>query len=85
MPVVGEEHEAKPVKQPMRFKIGLITIEGEEFEYQVVTWFGKEKAVALAVALHSKERPGKPIFEVTVDEQGTPALASKGYKLEGHE
>jgi len=72
-------------KIPRRFIVTFWTIEGDEFNYSIVTWFGREKAIALAAAVHNDKFPNKSIHEVTVEDKGEPELTSNGYRLEGDE
>jgi hypothetical protein len=49
---------------PRRFEIRFTTIEGNESEYSVVSWFGREKAIAWAAGIHSAQHPDRSIHRV---------------------
>ena len=70
---------------PRRYMIRFETIEGREFGYSVVSWFGRDKAVAWAALVHEGQSPEGKIFRVSVDDLGEPTLDPDGYQLEPDE
>ena len=68
---------------PRRFEVGFSTIDGVESTYKVVTWFGRDKAVAWAASVHRHDYPDLRIYSVTVFEDGEPPLTKdRGYDLD---
>ena len=55
------------------------------FEYSIVSWFGRDKAVAWAALVHKGKSPESKIFRVWVDDLGEPTLDPDGYRLEPDE
>jgi hypothetical protein len=73
------------INVPRRYVIHFETIEGRKFEYSVVSWFGRDKAVAWAALVHKGESPESKIFRVSVEDLGEPTLDPDGYRLEPDE
>jgi hypothetical protein len=70
---------------PRRYIVRFKSIDGKEFEYAIVSWFGRDKAVAWAAGVHQSRTPEGKIYEVEVEELGEPELGSDGYRLEPDE
>ena len=70
---------------PRRFLIRFTTLEGLESEYSMVSWFGRDKAIAWAASVHRAQDPGRSIYQVYVTEFGEPELTANGYTLEPDE
>jgi hypothetical protein len=66
---------------PERFKVMIRTRAGGEVRYNVVTWLGEHKAVAMAVTAHL-DRHGNTqtsgIVDVTVTDMGPAARSPDG-------
>jgi hypothetical protein len=73
------------INVPRRYMIHFETIEGRRFEYSVVSWFGRDKAVAWAALVHRGQSPESKIFQVSVNDLGEPTLDPDGYRLEPDE
>ncbi len=79
----GGNRGAAPVNTPRRFEVTLETIEGRASSYGVVTWFGRDKAVALAASVHRERVPSERIHLVRVVDHGEPhSEEGRGYVLE---
>ena len=70
---------------PRRFLIRFTTLEGSDSEYSVVSWFGRDKAIAWAASVHHAQVPEKNIYQVQVTDLGEPDLTPSGYTLEPNE
>jgi hypothetical protein len=70
---------------PRRYLIRFRTIDGKEFEYSIVSWFGRDKAVAWVAGVHDTPRPEDSIYQVEVQDLGEPELGPQGYSLEPDE
>ena len=57
-----------------RFRVVIETVDSEAFTYQVLTWFGSDKAIALAVQEHNREVPTAAVFRVRVEDLGHPEV-----------
>jgi hypothetical protein len=68
---------------PQRYEVRLmIGDDRHESQYLVTTWLGRDKAVALAVAMHVRRHGGHVgVHDVTVDELG-PAGPGPGGRAE---
>jgi hypothetical protein len=73
------------VNVPRRYLIGFTTLEGSDSEYSVVSWFGRDKAIAWAASVHHGRDPAKSIYQVHVTDLGEPELTASGYELEPDE
>lgn len=56
---------------PQRFRVIVHTGPDASVPYSAVTWLGKEKAIALAVAAHLRRHPGADaVYDVAVEDVG---------------
>jgi hypothetical protein len=70
---------------PRRYRIHFETIDGRDSEYSVVSWLGRDKAVAWAALVHKSQSPERRIFRVSVEDVGEPVLDPDGYRLQSDE
>jgi hypothetical protein len=73
------------INVPRRYMIHFETIDGRDSEYSVVSWLGRDKAVAWAALVHNSQSPELKIFRVSVENAGEPILHPDGYRLEPDE
>jgi hypothetical protein len=73
------------INVPRRYMIHFETIDGRDSEYSVVSWLGRDKAVAWAALVHNSQSPERKIFRVSVEDAGEPILDPDGYRLEPDE
>jgi hypothetical protein len=73
------------INLPRRYVIHCETIDGRDSEYSVVSWLGRDKAVAWAALVHDSQTPERKIFRVSVEDAGEPTLDLDGYRLEPDE
>jgi len=68
---------------PRLFDVSFSAIDGAQSTYEVVTWFGRDKAIALAASVHCRNRPDLRIYSVSVADHGEPPLSDgRGYDLD---
>jgi len=70
---------------PRRYRIHFETMDGRSSQYSVVSWLGRDKAVAWAALVHKGQSPDRQIYRVSVEDVGEPILDPDGYRLEPDE
>ena len=64
--------------RPFRFRVTIVSVDDETFDYRVVTWFGRDKAIAWAALVHKSAHGGHGMtHRVRVEELG-PAVPGEG-------
>ena len=70
---------------PQRFRITIHTVDDESFDYSVVSWFGRDKAVAIAALAHKGRRAGKGVYRVQVEDLGPLVEGTDPGEIQGDE
>lgn len=64
---------------PQRYRVRIRLSSGGSADHPVVTWLGEAKAIALAVAAHTRADPsGTPPYDVEVDDLGPAGRTADG-------
>ena len=55
---------------PVRYEVRVHSLQGQVRRHFVLTWLGREKAIALAVQHDESQRPEDRLYDVELDELG---------------